>query len=100
MTLIGTAPASFGKLYGYFERYWNYCRQREIRYSSLQVFIMTHVLYEGLVKRWKKMKWDIEELKWICLGVDNNDSILDACQFINDKYAYVNHLKNCFYLYR
>ena len=55
---------------------------------------MTHVLYEELVKRWKKMKWDIEELKWICLGVDNNDSILDPYQFINDKYAYVNHLKN------
>ena len=63
MTLIETASVSFGKFYGYFERYWNYCRQREIRYISLKVFIMTHVLYEELVKRWIKMKWDIEELK-------------------------------------
>ena len=46
------------------------------------------------------MKWDIEELKWICLGLDNNDSMLDPYQFINNEYAYVNHLKNCFYLYR
>lgn len=63
MTLIETASVSFGKFYGYFERYWNYCRQREIHYISLKVFIMTHVLYEELVKRWIKMKWDIEELK-------------------------------------
>ena len=100
MTSIGTAPVSFRKFYGYFERYWNYCRQREICCSSLQVFIMTHVLYEELVKRWKKMKWNIEELKWICSGLDNNESVLDPYQSINDEYVYVNHLKNCFYLYR
>ena len=42
----------------------------------------------------KKNKWDIEELKWICSALDNNYSMLDLRNFLNDEFANLDHAKN------
>ena len=62
------------------------------------MFVQTHFIYEKLLEEWKKNKWDIEELKWICLNIDNNNTMSDPYNFVNGEWAYLNHLNNCFYL--
>ena len=54
MTLGGTAPMTFGKFYGLFQRYWNYTSQRKILYSDLEVFVSTLLIYEKLLEERKK----------------------------------------------
>ena len=48
MTFGGTRPVRFRKFFEYFQKYWNYCRQREVHYSSLQVFCMTSIIFTKL----------------------------------------------------
>ena len=42
--------------------------------------------------------WDIDELEWICYNLDYNNKIFDPHNLINDKVAYVDHVKTCYYL--
>ena len=93
MTFGGTRPVASGKFFGYFQRHWNYCPQREVHYNSLEVFCLTSVVFIKLEEEWKKNKWDIEELKWICSALDNNYSMLDLSHFLNDEFAYLDHAK-------
>lgn len=95
MTLGGTLPVGFGKCFGYFQKSCNYCRQREVHYSSLEVFVLTSIIFMKLEQEWKKDKWDIEELKWNCSALDNNYSMLDPSNFLNEHFAYLDHA-NCY----
>ena len=54
MTVGGTVHMTFGKFYGLFQRYWNHTSQREIRYSDLEVFVSTLLIYEKLLEERKK----------------------------------------------
>lgn len=54
MTLGETQPVTFGKIFGYFALYWNYCRQLGVHYNNLEVFVLTKQLYEKLEIDWKK----------------------------------------------
>ena len=45
MTFIGTSPVCFGKYYIWFKQYWHYEREREINYSSFDVFIRTEAIF-------------------------------------------------------
>ena len=43
--------------------------------------------------------WDIQELNWICLAMeDNNNNILNPINFLTARCAYLDHLKTCYYL--
>ena len=42
--------------------------------------------------------WSIDELEWICQQVSFQNTMFDPVFFENDKYAYLNHVKNCFYI--
>ena len=42
--------------------------------------------------------WDIDELEWICYNLDYNNKIFDPHNFINDKFAHVDHVKTSYYL--
>ena len=48
-------PVSFGIFYGLFQNDWHYVSKREIRYSTLEVFVKTHFIYEALEIEWKKI---------------------------------------------
>ena len=67
MTFIGCTPVSFGKLFGFFKKYWHLYEQREILYSTFEVFIRTEALYISLENEWNKNIWDIRELQWVVL---------------------------------
>ena len=98
MTLCGTAPMTFGKFYGLFQRYWNYTSQRKILYSDLEVFVSTLLIYEKLLEERKKNDCCVKELKWICYALDYNEPMLDPSLFVNDEWSYLNHVKKCYYL--
>ena len=69
-----------------------------MRYNNLEVFVLTKQLYEKLEIDWKKNKWDIQELTWICYEIEQNYSMLDPTNFLNDECTYVNHPKIVFIL--
>ena len=45
MTFIGRSPVCFGKYYNWFKQYWLYKKEREINYSSFDVFIRTEAIF-------------------------------------------------------
>ena len=98
MTLGGTQPMKFGKLFGLFSLYWNYCCQRGRRLNSLEVSLLTNTIYVKLREEWQKNMWDIEELDWACVALDNNYELLDPKNFLKYEFAYLDHVKICFYL--
>ena len=52
LLFIGCTPVSFGKFFVFFEKYWHLCEQREILYSTFDVFIRTEALY--ILPEWNK----------------------------------------------
>ena len=95
MTLCGT---EFGKFFGFFSLYWNYCSQRGRRLNSLEVSLLTNIIYVNLREEREKKVWNINELDWACAAVDNNYDLLNPNNFLNDEFAYLDHVKTCFYL--
>ena len=98
MTLGGTQPMKFGKFFGLFSLCWNYCSQRGRLLNLLEVSLLTNTIYVKLREEWQKNMWDIEELDWACAALDNNYDLLDPNNFLNDEFAYLDHVKTCFYL--
>ena len=98
MTFIGTSPVCFGKYYNWFKQYWLYEKEREINYSSFDVFIRTEEIFVCLKQEWIKNKWNIKELKWICSQINYDNKMVDANMFLDDPAAYIVHVQNCFHL--
>ena len=89
MTWTETRPVTFGKFFGLFNLYWNYCLQRRRQ----------ELTYDKLASEWFKFTWDIQELNWICLALEDNDNnILNPNNFQTDGFAYLDHQKTCYYL--
>ena len=86
-------PVSFGIFYGLFQNDWHYVSKREIRYSTLEVFVKTHFIYEALEIEWEKIKWCLDELKWICSAIDVKGSMFDPDFFIDNEWCYLSHEK-------
>ena len=95
MTLCGT---EFGKFFGLFSLYWNYCSQRGRRLNSLEVSLLTNGIYVNLGEEQQKNMWNIIELDWACAALDNNYDLLNPNNFLNDEFFYLDHVKTCFYL--
>ena len=98
MTVGNEQIVSFGKYFGYFQLYWNYCSQRGNRYNHFEVFVKTAFLFGLLLQKWIENKWSTDELKWICNKIYLKNSLFDPDFFINDKFAYLNHGKNCYFM--
>ena len=98
MTLRDTQPMEFGKFFGLFSLYWNYCSQRGRRLNSLEVSLLTNTIYVKLREEWQKNMWDIEELDWVCAVLDNNYDLLDPKNFLNDQFSYLDYIKTCCFL--
>ena len=71
-----------------FNKYWRISNGIEGNFSELEV----------LQEEWRKNKWNIKELEWTYYGMDYGFSILDPNNFLNDPFAYIDHLKTCVYL--
>ena len=99
MTWKEKQPVTFEKIFGFFNLYWNYgLQRRDQQINELEYFNLSKFFYDRLAIEWFKSKWNIEELNWICLAMDNNNDILNPNNFLNDKFAYLDHLKTCYYL--
>ena len=66
------------------------------RFASNRIFNFCSVY--AFARRVEIAGWDIDELEWICYNLDCNNKIFDPHNFINDKFAYVDHVKTCYYL--
>ena len=78
---IGASPVCFGKFFNSFKKYWYYCEEREINYSSFDVIINAKAIFICLEKEWNKNKWNIKELKWICSQISHNNKMVDPNMF-------------------
>ena len=66
--------------------------------NDLQIFLLTSRVFLELKKLWEVNKWDLKELEEICGNIHQHDSAYDPSNFITNPYAYVLHVKNCYYL--
>ena len=96
MTFTNLLPVNFGIFYISFQLYWNCCHDRGRRLNDLEVLLVTNVIYIELRYEWEKYKWDVNELNWICEGLNNNWNLLDPTNFINDQFTYLDHVKTCY----
>ena len=53
--------------------------------------------YAYLKNDWLKNEYDLRELDFFCGGVDALYEDFDPNYFIDNKFAYLEHLKNCYY---
>ena len=101
MTYISKQPVKFGNFSPLFQAYWNFCRQREGVADLTQILILilsVFGVFEKLQEKWKKFKWEMDKLNWICYGIANNCSMLDPSNFEYDQTDNLDHAKTCFYL--
>ena len=45
-----------------------------------------------------KNKWDKRQLLWICYNIEIGNELVDPINFIEQDFAYLNHVKNCYYI--
>ena len=90
------SPVCFGKYNNWFNQYWHYKREREINYSSFDVFIRTEAIFLCLEQEWNKNKRKIKELNWICSQMNYDNKMVDPNLFLDDSAAYIVHVKKLF----
>ena len=84
---------NFKKIFYFFYQYWEIINKRGVEYSGLQVTITTSFIFDILRIEWEENNWDIEELKYVCLTLDNLCEELNPNNFIYCQYAYLDNLK-------
>ena len=89
---------SFGDYIKYFQAYWNLCRRREM-VNQLDFYIYTKALYSWFHHQWEKNKWDKRQFLWICVNIENGNELVDPINFIEQDFAYLNHVQNCYYFF-
>ena len=82
MTFTNTTPISFGSFFGLFYKYWDYASKRGTQYTAFEVLILTNVLCMDLRTKWENLNWNIEELNYICLAIDNNSEDFNPSFFV------------------
>ena len=80
----------FGFLFPLLQQYWFFCCEYENNILNLgQFIILRSRVFE---------KWDKKELNWICCRIHSKDPIVDPSKFDSNPIAYVDHLKNYYFL--
>ena len=97
-TFTKRKPVSFGNFFGLFYKYWDYTSKRGTQYSALEILLLTNVINMDLRSKREKQTWDIEELNYICLALDNICEDFDPTFFTDCRSAYLDHIKTCYYL--
>ena len=53
MTWTDTRPVTFGKIFGLFNLYWNYCLERERQeLNEIEFSTLTKFTYDKLAREW------------------------------------------------
>ena len=85
-------------LFDLFLKYWDTCKKRGTNYASIQVEFITSDIYLVSSNYWKRKNWSIEEINEICDALSVCCLCLNPNNFLNEKTAYIFHIKNCFLL--
>ena len=89
----------FGFLLLLLQQYWLFCRDYENHALNIGEFLVFQSrIFEKIYLEWKELKWDQKELNWICSRIYHKDPIVDPSQFDSNPIAYVDHLKNYYFL--
>ena len=81
-----------------FLKYWDVWRKRGTKYTSIQVEFITSDIYQVLSNYWKRKNWPIEEINEIYDAMSVCCPCVNPNNFLNEKTAYIFHIKNCFLL--
>ena len=81
-----------------FLKYWDVCRKRGTKYTSIQVEFITSDIYQVLSNYWKRKNWPIEEINEIYDAMSVCCPCVNPNNFLNEKTAYIFYIKNCFLL--
>ena len=87
---------SFGDYFTYFQAYWNL--RVTGMFHQLDFYVYTKALYSWLDIQWGKNKWGKKEILWISVNIENRNELVDPIHFIEQDFAYLNHVKNCYYI--
>ena len=85
-------------LFDLFLKYWDTCRKRGREYTSIQVEFICAELYQVFSNYWKRKIWLIEEINEICDVLSVCCACMNPNIFLNEKTAFIFHIKNCFIL--
>ena len=75
--------------------YWEIVNRRDTEYSGLAVTVAKSFAFDILRVEWVENRWDVEELKYLCLVMDNSPDELNPNNFIYCQAA-LEELKNCY----
>ena len=95
---VDNSISEIHSLFALFLEYWEVCNKRGVGYTSLQVVFITAEIYQILSDCWRNKNWPIEEIVRICDALSVCCSCINPNNFLNDKTAYIFHIKNCFLL--
>ena len=85
---------NFKKIFYFFYKYWEIVDRRGVEYSGLQVTIATSFIFYVRRVEWIENSWDVEELKYLCLALDNSHADLNPNNFVCCQAAYLDEFKN------
>ena len=95
---VDNSISEIDSLFDLFLRYWDTCKKRYSVYTSIQVEFITADIYRVLSNYWKIKNWAIEEINEICDALSAWCPCMNPNNFLNEKTAYIFHIKNCFIL--
>ena len=80
-------------------QYWDCVNKRMSgEYTGIQCFVHASLIKNHLETQWNLIKWDGDQLTWICDALNVKYEPLNPNYFINDRVVYMNHLQNFYYL--
>ena len=85
---------NFKNFFYFLHQYWEIINKRGVEYSGLHVTVATSFIFDILRIESEENNWDIEELKHLCLSLDNLCEKLNRNNFTYCQYTYLDHLKN------
>ena len=85
---------NFRKIFQFFSHYCKIVNKRGTEYSELAVTVATSFIFYFLRAEWVENGWDVEELKYLCLAMNNSPDQLNPNNFIYCQAAFLDELKN------
>ena len=86
--------SNYKKKFYFFFQYWHIVEKRGVELDDLHVTVRTSFVFHYLHLEWLDNDCDVQELKFLCLAMDQMPDELDPNNFVNLQYSYLVTLKN------
>ena len=84
--------SNYKKICYFFFQYWYTVEKRGVELDDLHV--CTNFIFDYMRLEWLDNDWDVEELEFWCLAMDQMPDELDPNNFVISQYSYLITLKN------